>query len=112
MVFATNHVQAMRIREIADNPDLALVVADGPLLAEQAAQWGAERLRVVGKPSIELLKAAVNHELSIITEPVASTGRQEIGYFLSCQAISFSNHRHGNISLAGLSRLESILEGQ
>jgi RHH-type proline utilization regulon transcriptional repressor/proline dehydrogenase/delta 1-pyrroline-5-carboxylate dehydrogenase len=112
MVFATNHVQAMRIREIADNPDLALVVADGPLLAEQAAQWGAERLRVIGKPSIELLKAAVNHELSIITEPVASTGRQEIGYFLSCQAISFSNHRHGNISLAGLSRLESILEGQ
>jgi RHH-type proline utilization regulon transcriptional repressor/proline dehydrogenase/delta 1-pyrroline-5-carboxylate dehydrogenase len=112
MVFACDHAEAERVRALSEDPEFAVVIADGQSLAEQAAQWGAERLRIVGEASVELMQAAGSHELSLLTEPVSSCGRTELGNFFSCQTISFSNHRHGNTSLASLSRLESLLRGE
>ncbi|MBV7336223.1 bifunctional proline dehydrogenase/L-glutamate gamma-semialdehyde dehydrogenase [Chloroflexi bacterium TSY] len=56
-----------------------------------------ERLRHMGKPSTELLMAAHEQHVSIISEPVTTIGRLELRFYLREQSVTETLHRYGNI---------------
>jgi hypothetical protein len=85
-------------------------IVSGEDLVARAVDLNLERLRVIGKPDQELLAAAAKNKVTVITDAVSDIGRQELALFLESQSISFSAHRHGNLTLAGLSRLRDALD--
>lgn len=85
-------------------------IESGEDLVARAVKLKLERLRVIGKANEELLMAAAKNKVTVITDAVSDVGRQELALFLKSQSISFSVHRHGNLTLAALSHLEEALD--
>jgi RHH-type proline utilization regulon transcriptional repressor/proline dehydrogenase/delta 1-pyrroline-5-carboxylate dehydrogenase len=57
------------------------------------------RIRILGRVEDELLAAAAPRpEVALIDEPVTSSGRVELRYFVQEQAVSMTLHRFGNPS--------------
>ncbi len=57
------------------------------------------RIRVLGDYEPELLAAAAKRpEVAVIDEPVTSSGRVEMRYYVQEQAVSMTLHRFGNPS--------------
>ncbi|MCB9156565.1 MAG: proline dehydrogenase family protein [Caldilineaceae bacterium] len=56
-----------------------------------------ERLRHLGAPTDELLTAAHAAHVPVIHEPVTTSGRLELRYYLREQAVSETRHRYGNV---------------
>ncbi len=61
------------------------------------AAGGYDRLRILGVPEPEMLRAAHEAGVSVIIEPVAPVGEVELPRWLREQAVSWSWHRHGNV---------------
>ena len=79
-------------------------------LIKTAKQDGIERLRIVGTAPPELFEQAAEAGISMLADPFSDSGRQELHCYLQAQSISHSAHRHGNTSLAELSRMASALD--
>ena len=56
-----------------------------------------ERIRILQEPSEQLLKAAHQHHVPVVQEPLSADGRLELRLYLREQAISETNHRYGNL---------------
>ncbi|MCB0145412.1 MAG: aldehyde dehydrogenase family protein, partial [Caldilineaceae bacterium] len=56
-----------------------------------------ERLRHLGAPTDELLTTAHAAHVPVIHEPVTTSGRLELRYYLREQAVSETRHRYGNV---------------
>jgi RHH-type transcriptional regulator, proline utilization regulon repressor / proline dehydrogenase / delta 1-pyrroline-5-carboxylate dehydrogenase len=91
----------------AERVDSLTLDSDG--LVSRAEELGVRRLRVIGKPTTQLLGRLGNSNISALLDPVSDVGRQELLYYLRAQSISYSYHRHGNPHLAALSRLRDAL---
>lgn len=78
-------------------------------LLERAQKYHVTRLRVVGLTQPELTQGAAQRGISLLADPVSDAGRVELLPYLLSQSISFAYHRHGNTSLAALSRLKETL---
>jgi RHH-type proline utilization regulon transcriptional repressor/proline dehydrogenase/delta 1-pyrroline-5-carboxylate dehydrogenase len=59
-------------------------------------RWG--RIRMIGSVSDSLRRAAAEHDVHIIDEPVTASGRLELRLYLREQAISQTLHRFGNVA--------------
>ena len=73
-----------------------------PLLDESEDQLAGhigdfERLRHLGQPSDNLLRAANSAHVPIIRDPVTRNGRLELRYYLREQAMTEMLHRYGSI---------------
>ncbi|MGI9615366.1 MAG: bifunctional proline dehydrogenase/L-glutamate gamma-semialdehyde dehydrogenase [Acidimicrobiales bacterium] len=60
-----------------------------------------ERIRVVGTASDELCKAAAEHLVHLIVDPITANGRIELRHYLREQAMSRTLHRFGNVLEVG-----------
>ncbi|MCB0104948.1 MAG: proline dehydrogenase family protein, partial [Caldilineaceae bacterium] len=56
-----------------------------------------ERLRHLGAPSADLLRAAHKAHVSVIRDPVTRNSRLELRYYLREQVVTETLHRYGNI---------------
>ena len=74
---------------------LSWIIEDEAALAKRlnAQQHGG--LRLIGKTSEPLLRAANEANLPVHDEPVLANGRLELLHYLREQAISETRHRHG-----------------
>lgn len=54
-------------------------------------------LRILGSPETDLLAAAAGAGMSVLAEPLVSSGRVELPRWLREQSVSRSRHRYGNI---------------
>ncbi len=98
-----------RTEQILGAERVGSITASGGEIVTRAKGLGAERLRVVGAPSDDLLQAAAEERLTVITDPVSDVGTQELLLYLRPQSISCAFHRHGNTSFYRLSRLKEAL---
>ena len=56
-----------------------------------------ERVRVLTSPTEELYRAAHEHHVMLIQEPLSADGRLEMRFYLREQAVSETRHRYGNL---------------
>lgn len=100
---------AARVGHILGKERSGSITEDGSSLVARAEQLGVERLRMVGRPTKELLEAASEANITVIADPVSDVGRQELLLYLRGQSVSHAFHRHGNTSVHALSRLKAAL---
>jgi RHH-type proline utilization regulon transcriptional repressor/proline dehydrogenase/delta 1-pyrroline-5-carboxylate dehydrogenase len=73
------------------------VVEDDETFTRALAQLRFGRVRHVGRATPQLRSAAAAAEVDVIDEPVVSSGRLEMRWYLHEQAISRTLHRFGNL---------------
>lgn len=79
-------------------------------LAELVRQHQIDRLRVLGRVPPLLLDEAASLAVTVLRDPVSSSGKYELFHYLTSQSVSHSYHRHGNLKLGQLSRILTTLE--
>lgn len=75
--------------------NLPLLVESEVDLAQHVADY--ERIRHMGAPSVELLRAAHAAHVLVVRDLVSRNGRLELRHYLREQSISETLHRYGNI---------------
>jgi hypothetical protein len=73
------------------------VVEDDATLAAGLGTLRFGRVRHVGRAPLDLRAAAVEAEVDVVDEPVVTSGRLEMRWYLQEQAISRTLHRFGNL---------------
>ncbi len=76
-------------------PGLSWIIEDEAGLAKRLSAQQHGGLRLIGKASEPLLRAANEANLPVHDEPVLANGRLELLHYLREQAISETRHRHG-----------------
>jgi len=82
-------------RQASHPPDA--VVEDEPTFIRRLPGHRFARIRHVGTASLDLRAAAAEAEVDVIDEPVVSSGRLELRWYLREQSISRTLHRFGNL---------------
>jgi len=84
---------------LSEQDGLEVMVESEPeLIARLRGSTGAERLRAIEPPSLELRAAAHRAGITVIDAPVVATGRLELRWYLREQTISRVLHRYGNVT--------------
>ncbi|MEM9775006.1 MAG: aldehyde dehydrogenase family protein, partial [Chloroflexota bacterium] len=93
---STSKDKVRLVEEAALTAGVSLVIShsDQDLIPQLAH---LERVRILGTPSVELLKAAQKQHIHVIAEPVSPDGRLELRHYFREQAVTETRHRYGNI---------------
>jgi RHH-type proline utilization regulon transcriptional repressor/proline dehydrogenase/delta 1-pyrroline-5-carboxylate dehydrogenase len=76
-------------------PTVQVRTEDEAAVLARMTPWS--RLRLLGRPSAELLATAHKAEVDVAAEPVVGQGRRELLHHLREQAVSRTLHRFGNL---------------
>jgi RHH-type proline utilization regulon transcriptional repressor/proline dehydrogenase/delta 1-pyrroline-5-carboxylate dehydrogenase len=85
-------------RRLCDQPDA--IIEDEAAFLRRLPEHRFGRVRHVGAASLDLRAAAADAEVDVVDDPVVSSGRLELRWYLREQAISRTLHRFGNLLTA------------
>jgi RHH-type proline utilization regulon transcriptional repressor/proline dehydrogenase/delta 1-pyrroline-5-carboxylate dehydrogenase len=84
------------------SPRPAFSVESAESLAASIREGDGHRLRLLGKAEPEVLAAAAEHAVTVLDEPMCSSGRVELVRWVREQVVTRSLHRYGNVVYAPL----------
>jgi RHH-type proline utilization regulon transcriptional repressor/proline dehydrogenase/delta 1-pyrroline-5-carboxylate dehydrogenase len=80
-------------------PVLRVVEESESQFLDRILSGQVHRIRLIEPPSYELLQAAANANVHIISDPVLANGRFELLHYLREVSLSIDYHRYGNLGL-------------